>query len=234
MGGAPDRAAQRDNGKIPTDRGKGERFRMSHAAQPAGGQPRRADARRNVAAILTAATDCLAGDPDTSMADIAAAAGVGRMTLYGHFKTRAELLDAVLARAVAVAHETLAAVDVSGDPAAALGRLVAASWLVVDQLRQVLAAAQRELPAERIRQAHDPVLGRVQELIERGQAAGAFRTDQPLPWLVNLAMTVMHAAASEVTAGRLASGQAPGVVAGTLLAALTAPGAVVPPPGTVG
>jgi hypothetical protein len=44
----------------------------------------------------------------------------------------------------------------------------------------------------------------------------------------------MHAAASEVTAGRLASGQAPGVVAGTLLAALTAPGAVVPPPGTVG
>jgi TetR/AcrR family transcriptional regulator, mexCD-oprJ operon repressor len=205
---------------------------MSHAAQSGGGQPRRADARRNVEAILTAATACLAGDPDTSMADIAAAAGVGRMTLYGHFKTRAELLDAVLARAVAVAHDTLAAVDVSGDETAALGRLVAASWLVVDQLRQVLAAAGRELPAERIRQAHDPVLGRVQELIERGQAAGAFRTDQPLAWLVNLAMTVMHAAASEVTAGRLASGQAPGVVAGTLLAALTAPGAVVPPPGT--
>ena len=207
---------------------------MSHAAQPPGGQPRRADARRNVAAILAAATDCLAGDPDTSMADIAAAAGVGRMTLYGHFKTRAELVDAVLSDAVDAAHEMLDAVDIAGDPQAALGRLVAASWLVVDQLRQLLTAAQRELPPERVRQAHDPVLGRVQELIERGQAAGAFRTDQPLPWLVNLAMTVMHAAATEVSAGRLASGQAPAVVAGTLLAALTPAGSVVPPPGLAG
>jgi AcrR family transcriptional regulator len=156
------------------------------------------------------------------------------MTLYGHFKTRAELVDAVLSDAVAAAHEALDGVDVTGDPRAALGRLVAASWLVVDQLRQLLAAAQRELPPERVRQAHDPVLGRVQELIERGQAAGTFRTDQPLAWLVNLAMTVMHAAATEVSAGRLASGQAPAVVAGTLLAALTPAGSVVLPPGLVG
>ena len=42
-------------------------------------------------------------------------------------------------------------------------------------------------------------------------------------------MNVMHAAATEVTAGRLTSRQAPSVVAATLLAALTAPGDVVPP-----
>jgi TetR/AcrR family transcriptional regulator, mexCD-oprJ operon repressor len=206
--------------------------RTNQAAAPAesaGGQPRRADAKRNVAAILAAAAECLAKNPDTSMAEIAAAAGVGRMTLYGHFKTRADLLDAVLTRVIAAADETLDAVDVAGDPRDALARLVAASWLVVDQLRHVLEAAQRELPAERLLQAHDRVLGRVQSLIERGQAAGAFRADQPLPWLVSLAMNVMHAAAAEVTAGRLTSGQAPSVVAGTLLAALTAPGDVVPP-----
>ena len=190
---------------------------------------KRADARRNVAAILAAATECLAKDPDSSVAEIAAAAGVGRMTLYGHFKTRADLLDAVLARAVAGAHEARDAVDVAGDPRDALARLVAASWHVVDQLRHVLAAAQRELPAERIRQAHDLVLRRVQSLIERGQAAGEFRTDLPVAWLVSLAMNVMHAAATEVSAGRLPAGQAPSVVAGTLLAALTAPGDVVPP-----
>jgi AcrR family transcriptional regulator len=206
--------------------------RTNQAAAPAesaGGQPRRADAKRNVAAILAAAAECLAKNPDTSMAEIAAAAGVGRMTLYGHFKTRADLLDAVLTRVIAAADETLDAVDVAGDPRDALARLVAASWLVVDQLRHVLEAAQRELPAERLLQAHDRVLGRVQSLIERGQAAGAFRADQPLPWLVSLAVNVMHAAAAEVTAGRLTSGQAPSVVAGTLLAALTAPGDVVPP-----
>ena len=133
------------------------------------------------------------------------------------------------ARAVAGAHEALDAVDVAGDPRDALARLVAASWHVVDQLRHVLAAAQRELPAERIRQAHDLVLRRVQSLIERGQAAGEFRTDLPVAWLVSLAMNVMHAAATEVSAGRLPAGQAPSVVAGTLLAALTAPGDVVPP-----
>jgi len=70
----------------------------------------------------------------------------------------------------------------------------------------------------------------VRALIERGQGAGQFRADLPLAWLVSLAMTVMHAAAAEVSAGRLAADQAPSVVAGTLLAALTAPGAVVPPP----
>ena len=188
----------------------------------------RADAKRNVAAILAAATDCLAKNPDTSVAEIAAAAGVGRMTLYGHFKTRTDLLDAVLTRVVAEAHETLGAVDVAGDPRDAVARLVAASWLIVDRLRNILAAAQRELPAERIREAHDLVLSRVQSLIERGRATGAFRTDLPVSWLVSLAMNVMHAAAAEVSAGRLAADQAPSVVAGTLLAAFTPPGAVVP------
>jgi len=197
-------------------------------AQP--GQPRRADAKRNVAAILAAAAECLASNPDTSMGEIAAAAGVGRMTLYGHFKTRADLLEAVLTGVMAEAHDALDSVDVSGDPRDALARLTAASWLVVDRLRHVLEAAQRELPAERIHQAHDQVLDRVQTLIERGRDTGAFRADLPLPWLVSLAMNVMHAAAAEVSAGRLTSGQAPSVVAATLLAALTAPGDVVPSP----
>ena len=198
---------------------------MAAAAEPTEGRhaPRRADARRNVAAILTAAAGCLASNPDTSMAEIAAAAGVGRMTLYGHFATRAELLDAVLASTVAQAHEILDAVDVSGEPREALARLVAGSWRIVDQFRNVLAAAQRELPAERIRQAHDPVLGRVLALIEGGQRAGVFRADLPLSWLATLALTVMHAAAGEVTAGRMTPQQAPAVVTSTLLAAYTAP-----------
>ena len=185
----------------------------------------RADARRNIAAILDAATDCLARDPETSVAGIAAAAGVGRITLYGHFKTRADLVDAVLARTVERADQILGATDTGGDPPDALARLVAASWLIVHQFRNILLAAQRELPAERIRGVHDPILRRVQALIGRGQRAGAFRTDLPREWLVTTAFSLMHAAAEDAAAGRASAADAAGLITATLIAAYTPPAA---------
>ena len=184
----------------------------------------RADARRNVAAILDAATEGLARDPDTSIASIAAAAGVGRITLYGHFKTRADLVDAVLVRAVQQCDEILNATDTSGDPAEALGRLVAASWLLVHQFRNILLAAQRELPAERIRGVHDRILRRVQSLIEQGQRVGTFRRDMPRQWLITTTYSLMHAAAEDAAAGRLDAGDAAGLITATLLAAFSPDG----------
>ena len=184
---------------------------------------RRADARRSIAAILDAATDCLARDPEMSIADIAAAAGVGRITLYGHFKTRADLIDAVLVRTIAHADAILDATDTGGDPSGALARLVAASWQIVDQFRNILLAAQRELPAERIRGVHDPILRRVQALIERGQRAGAFRGDLPGRWLITTAFSLMHAAAEDAAAGRIKPGDAAGLITATLQAAFTPP-----------
>ena len=183
----------------------------------------RADARRNVAAILDAATDCLARDPEVSLAGIAAAAGVGRITLYGHFKTRADLVDAVLARTVQQADTILDATDITGDPTEALTRLVGSSWQIVHQFRNVLLAAQRELPAERIRGVHDPILHRVQSLIERGQRAGTFRRDQPEQWLITTAFSLMHAAAEDSAAGRVKADEAAGLITATLLAAFTPP-----------
>jgi TetR/AcrR family transcriptional repressor of mexCD-oprJ operon len=184
----------------------------------------RADARRNITAILDAATDCLARDPEMSIADIAAAAGVGRITLYGHFKTRAELVDAVLARTIEHADAILSATDISGDPADALARLVAASWQLVHQFSNILLAARRELPAERIRGVHDPILRRVQSLIERGQRAGTFRRDLPRQWLITTTFSLMHAAAEDAAAGRIKPGDAAGLITATLLAAFTPPG----------
>src|SRR3954462_13388670 len=62
---------------------------------------RRSDADRSVQAILEAALDALAGDPDASMAEIARRAGVVRATIYAHFPTRESLLDDVMEHAVA-------------------------------------------------------------------------------------------------------------------------------------
>lgn len=183
----------------------------------------RADARRNIAAILDAATDCLARDPEVSIADIASAAGVGRITLYGHFKTRAELVDAVMIRIVQHAGAILEATDTDGDPADALARLVASSWRIVHQFRNILLAAQRELPAERIRGAHDPILGLVHSLIGRGQDAGTFRNDLPRQWLITTAFSLMHAAAEDAAAGRITADDAPRLITTTLLAAFSPP-----------
>ncbi len=183
----------------------------------------RADARRNVTAILDAATDGLARDPEISIADIAAAAGVGRITLYGHFKTRAELVDAVLARTVEHADAVLGATDTTGEPAEALARLVTSSWQIVHQFRNILLAAHRELPAERIRGVHDPILRRVQSLIGRGQRTGTFRTDLPKQWLITTSFSLMHAAAEDAAAGRLKADDAAGLITATLLAAFTPP-----------
>jgi TetR/AcrR family transcriptional repressor of mexCD-oprJ operon len=195
----------------------------SSGARGTAPRAQRADARRNIAAILDAATACLARDPEMSIASIATAAGVGRITLYGHFKTRAELIDAVLVRTVNHADTILEATDTSGDPAGALARLVAASWQIVHQFRNILLAAQRELPAERIRGLHDPILRRVQSLIARGQHAGAFRTDLPRQWLITTAFSLMHAAAEDTAAGRVPADDAAHLITATLLAAFTPP-----------
>lgn len=192
------------------------------AATPgAAEQDRRADARRNIAAILDAAQACLGGDPDASIGEIAKSAGVGRVTLYGHFGSRAELIDATFARVLAEADQALDAVDLAGDPRAALARLIGSSWRIIDRSRALLAAAQRALPAERIHELHDRPMRRVHALLERGRTEGVFRTDLPDTWLVATFYSVMHAAADEITAGRLDGQDASDVLATTLLSAFT-------------
>jgi TetR/AcrR family transcriptional regulator, mexCD-oprJ operon repressor len=186
-------------------------------------RPRRADAVRNIAAILDAAAECLSRDPDVSIADIAAAAGVGRITLYGHFKTRAELIDAVLIRTVEQADKLLDATDTTGDPRAALVRLTAASWQIVDRFRNLTVIALRELPPERMLAVHDQIMRRIQSIIERGQRSGDFRTDLPTPWLVAVAINLMHLAATETAAGRVSSDEVPDLLTATLLPALSPP-----------
>src|SRR5690606_30871706 len=108
------------------------------------------------------------------------AAGVGRMTLYGHFRNRAELVEAALADALRAGEEVLSAVDLSGDARDALSRLLELSWALVAESTALLTAAQQALPAGRVRHLHATHAQRVEGLIRRGQSQGVFRTDLPL------------------------------------------------------
>lgn len=177
---------------------------------------RRADAERSIARIVAAARATLSRNPDATIEDIVKAAEVGRMTLYGHFRTRPELVEAALVDALRAGEEALSAVDLTGDARDALTRLLGASWSLVAESAALLEAANGVLPAGRLRKLHADPAARVEELIRRGQEQGVFRTDLPMFWLVNATHYVLNGAAEEIRAGRIDSADASHIITTTV------------------
>jgi AcrR family transcriptional regulator len=168
---------------------------------------RRADANRSIAAILDGAVALLAERPDASMAEIAAAAGVVRQTVYAHFESRELLLAAVAERALS---QTVAAIDAAepdaGTPVEALDRLVRAWWRSVARHARVLEALAAAFADDAdVHDFHAPILERIERLARRGQRGGAFDRRVPAAWLAAAFLGLMHSAAEEVAAGRIAA-----------------------------
>jgi AcrR family transcriptional regulator len=173
-------------------------------------QRRRADAERSIAAILDAAVEVLGERPEASMAEIAAAAGVARQTVYAHYDTRDALLTAVADRALAQAVAAIEAAEPErGDPVEALDRLVRAWWDTVERHARVLEAlAAAASGAEEVHGFHAPILERIERFVRRGQRAGEFDRRLPAGWVAAAFLALMHAAAEEVAAGRIGADEA--------------------------
>jgi TetR/AcrR family transcriptional regulator, mexCD-oprJ operon repressor len=180
---------------------------------------RRADARHNVEKILVAAVACLSRNAGASVSEIAQAAGVPRVTLYGHFPSRDALVEAALTRVLSEGDKVLGSLDLTGDPRDALSVLIGSSWLLIAQSTAILEAAQASLPPGRVQELHAKPAQRVDDLIRRGQAEGVFRDDLPANWLVSVLHNVMHGAAIDVAKGRLDPADAPRFISETILAA---------------
>ena len=185
---------------------------------------RRADAERSRAAIISAALQCFLDQPDVSMSDIARAADVSRVTLYAHFPSREELLTAVLEVVVTDAVAALDADDRPDLPARdALAHLLRSSWEILHRHDGLRAAVARALPEQQIREQHHRVVDQLRDLIARGQQEGDFRTDLPRDWLATAMLSLLHAAADEVAAGRLEQNDVPEILEATVLSALAQP-----------
>jgi AcrR family transcriptional regulator len=185
-------------------------------------RPLRADAERSIARILDAALDALARDPEASMSEIARRAGVVRATIYVHFPTREALIAAVTERAVAdVIGVVEAAEPDTGDATAALRRVTAAAWGALGRYHALVAINVRRHHTE-LRAQHDPLLTRLEPLVERGQREGAFRADVPAAWHLSMLMALMHAASGELQAGRLRPEQVETALVETVLGAVRA------------
>jgi AcrR family transcriptional regulator len=175
-----------------------------------------------MAKILDAAAACLCRSTTASVGEIAQTAGVGRVTVYGHFPSREALIEATLIRVLEQGEGVLGRLDLSGDPRQALRTLIESSWRLIADAGAVLEAAQSALPPGRIRELHAKQAQRVEGLIRRGQSEGAFRDDLPASWLVSVLHHVLKGAAADISGGRLDPADAPRFIVATVLAAYTA------------
>jgi TetR/AcrR family transcriptional regulator, mexCD-oprJ operon repressor len=182
----------------------------------------RADAGRSIAAILDAALEALASDPDSSMSEIARRAGVVRATIYVHFPTRTALLDAVMEHATAQVVEAMRGAEPQrGEPVEALERVLRATWRQLAQFHGLLALNTARLSAEELHRRHVPMLDQIEPLIERGQKQGVFRSDLPVAWHLAVVRAIVHAASREIQGGRIPETEAEDAMLSTAIAAVS-------------
>lgn len=183
---------------------------------------RRAVAERNVEAILDAAERLLERRTQATISAVAAEARLSRVTVYAHFASREQLLEAVAERAICT---TTAALDAAGLDeglaADALDRAVAVGWSALTRYAAVAQATAEQLSWDARRRLHETAIARVHGLVERGREQGDFRTDLPTEWLVASSFALIHTAGEEVRAGRLEQSAAAQVLRATMRALLS-------------
>lgn len=137
---------------------------------------RRKDATENREALLAAGRRELAADPTASLDAIAAAAGLSRRSVYGHFPSRDALLGELLERGAARVASAVNAVE-HAEPLveiALLGRVV---WDQVDDVRAITLFAVRGPFRDRIAPALTLLHERIADATARAARAGDARTD---------------------------------------------------------
>jgi AcrR family transcriptional regulator len=138
----------------------------------------RADARRNRKRVIEAARRCMAVKGlDAQMEEIARVAGVGVGTVYRHFPTKDDLVEALamarFERLAELAREALAELD----PWRSFEGFMRGAGRIQSEdraLSEVLTSRPETM--SRASESVD-IIGLVAELMQRGQAAGKIRPD---------------------------------------------------------
>lgn len=177
--------------------------------------------------LVAAALATLNADPSASMAQIAAAAGVGRATLHRHFATREDLVREIGERGIARWEASLHA---SGAPA--LGE---------DADAATHRAALEDLVERYVQDADDfgfaltnPEIERHPDFRERclalieievrvftaAQRAGVLRDDVPAEWIDHVLFGLMRSGLDARHYGNVAPRRIPGLVADSFFAAV--------------
>ena len=188
----------------------------SHSATRLGAV--RADAARNLEAVLTTGARMLAADPGASIASIAAEAGVDRRTVYRRFASREDLLTAIYEARLTAIESAIEEARLREAPVAVALHRYVENIIAVNRTWPVdlnLMLADDSVHARR-----DASIDEVDAFLRRAAEEGLLRTGLPKGWVNALLPQLMHLVSRQLP--ELSSGQAADVVVNTLLNGLGA------------
>lgn len=180
----------------------------------------RADAARNVQRIVEVAAGVLARDRHAGMTEVAVATGLGRATVYRHFRTRAALLEAIWAHAVARSEAAMLECRLDeGTAAEALSRLLRA-WLDV-RGRYAVARLMTQpdlVVSDAMRDQQRRTFGEpLRALLARGQAEGTLAPGASVDWAARVFGALLQAADRAVSEEAVAAEDAADLALRTFL-----------------
>jgi AcrR family transcriptional regulator len=173
-------------------------------------------ARRGRPPVLDVAAEVLVADPAASLAEVAAAAGIGRTTLHKHYATRDDLLCAVGHRAIDLWEQAVDAAGGADQPDGGLRALTAALIPIGPQL----AFLWRTPVFDHIKDLEErwvAVEQRCLAVLIRARDRGRLVAGLPDWWLVQMFYSVIYVAAESVRSGKLAPLDAPDLALRTFL-----------------
>ena len=179
-------------------------------------------ARRGRPPLLDVAAEVLVADPAASLAEVAAAAGIGRTTLHKHYATRDDLLCAVGHRAIDLWEQAVDAAGGTGQPDGGLRALTAALIPIGPQLAFLWRTPAFDHITE-LEERWVAVEQRCLAVLTRAQDRGQLVAGLPDWWLVQTFYSVIYVATESVRSGKLAPLDAPDLALRTFLHGVGAP-----------
>ncbi|MGI5268238.1 TetR family transcriptional regulator [Nonomuraea sp. CA-218870] len=144
-------------------------------------------------AILDAAVSTLARNPSASLADVAAAAGVGRTTVHRYFRERSDLLSAIGAHLMELVATTTERARLDDGPAVeALDRLCQEYFELGDGF--LFAFENPQLADWESWDSETEADQALTRLIERGHADGTIDPALSTAWVGSLLWAMLYAA----------------------------------------
>ncbi|CAM5321621.1 TetR/AcrR family transcriptional regulator [Streptomyces antimycoticus] len=188
----------------------------SHSATRLGAV--RADAARNLEAVLTTGARMLAADPGASIASIAAEAGVDRRTVYRRFASREDLLAAIYESRLTAIEQAIEDARLREAPVAVALHRYVENIIAVNRTWPVDLA--RMLADDSVSARRDMSVREVDAFLQRATDEGLLRPGLPEGWASALLPQLMHLVSRQLP--ELSPGQAADVVVDTLLNGLGA------------